>query len=99
VIANPKISGPVNFSSPETADNRSLMATLRRVVGIPFGVPAWRFMIEPVMWLLRTESELVLKSRFVVPEKLMKAGYKFRFAGLEAALREVYEKRKRPAKK
>ena len=95
VIANPKISGPVNFSAPETVDNRSLMATLRRVVGAPFGLPAWRFMIEPIMWLLRTESELVLKSRLVVPEKLLKAGYKFRFSGLEPALRDVYGNRKR----
>ena len=83
------ISGPVNLSSPNPSDNRTLMATLRRVVGAPVGLPAWRFMLEPAMWLLRTEPELVLKSRWVLPERLLAAGFRFSHPSLAEALRDV----------
>jgi NAD dependent epimerase/dehydratase family enzyme len=87
----PSIDGPVNMSAPTQSDNRSLMATLRRIVRMPFGMPAWRFMLEPAMWVLRKESELVLKSRWVAPKVLQDAGYTFRFSELEPALRDAYE--------
>lgn len=83
------IDGPVNLASPQPSDNRTLMATLRRVVGARVGLPAPRFALEPAMWLLRTEPELVLKSRWVVPERLEAAGYRFAWPELEPALRDV----------
>ncbi|MCR2827282.1 epimerase [Microbacterium sp. zg.Y909] len=83
------ISGPVNLSSPHPSDNRTLMRTLRRAVGMPIGLPAWRWMLEPAMWLLRTEPELVLKSRWVVPGMLTEAGFTFRHPHLEPAVREL----------
>jgi len=86
---DPGIAGAVNLAAPGASDNSELMATLRRVVGAPVGLPAWRFMLEPAMWALRTEPELVLKSRWVAPEALTAAGYAFRYAELEPALREV----------
>ncbi|WOF24213.1 DUF1731 domain-containing protein [Microbacterium betulae] len=86
------VSGPVNLSSPHPSDNRTLMATLRRVVGMPVGLPAWRFMLEPAMWLLRTEPELVLKSRWVVPERLLAEGFRFSHPSLAEALRDVAER-------
>lgn len=86
---DPHLVGPVNLAAPEPSDNRGLMATLRRVVGAPIGLPAWRFMLEPAMWVLRTEPELVLKSRWVVPDALTAAGYEFAHPALEPALREV----------
>ncbi|GAB3284146.1 hypothetical protein GCM10027426_24130 [Microbacterium lacusdiani] len=79
----------MNLAAPAPSDNRTLMATLRRAVGAPIGLPAWRFMLEPAMWLLRTEPELVLKSRWVVPERLEAAGYRFAWPELEPALRDV----------
>lgn len=86
---HPTIEGPVNLTAPNPSDNRTLMATLRRVVGAPVGLPAWRFMLEPAMWALRTEPELVLKSRWVVPGVLEEAGFSFRWPQLEPALRDV----------
>lgn len=83
------LHGPVNLAAPHASDNRTLMATLRRVVGMPIGLPAWRFMLEPAMWVLRTEPELVLKSRWVAPERLEAAGYAFAWPELEPALRDV----------
>ncbi|MDI2098184.1 epimerase [Ruicaihuangia caeni] len=89
VIAHPELDGPVNVASPNPSDNRSLMATLRKVVRQPIGLPAFRWMLEPAMWLLRTEPELVLKSRWVLPERLSASGYVFRWPELEPALRDV----------
>jgi len=83
------IAGVVNVVAPEASDNRTLMHTLRRIVGAPFGLPAYRWMLEPAMWALRTESELVLKSRWVAPERLTGAGFAFAHTDLEEALRTV----------
>lgn len=85
----PSIHGAVNMSAPTQTDNRTLMATLRRVVGMPIGMPAWRFMLEPAMWVLRVEPELLLKSRWVAPQVLLDAGYRFAHPELEPALRAV----------
>ncbi|WP_341998082.1 DUF1731 domain-containing protein [Microbacterium sp. LWH7-1.2] len=85
----PEIAGPVNLAAPEASDNRTLMATLRRVVGQPIGLPAYRFMLEPAMAVLRTEPELVLKSRWVAPGMLLSAGYEFAHRDLGSALRTV----------
>ncbi len=79
----------MNLAAPTPTDNRTLMRTLRRVVGAPFGLPSMRWMLELAMWVLRTEPELVLKSRWVLPERLTEAGYRFVRTDLEHALREV----------
>ncbi|MDQ4213877.1 PfkB family carbohydrate kinase [Microbacterium sp. ASV81] len=69
--------------------NRELMRTLRRAVHAPFGIPAWRFMLEPAMLVLGTETELVLKSRWVAPQVLLDAGYVFRFPEIEGAVQDI----------
>ncbi len=81
------LDGLVNLAAPEASDNRTLMATLRRIVGAPIGLPAHRWMLEPAMWALRTEPELILKSRWVQPGRLLAGGYAFRHTSLEEALR------------
>ena len=83
------LEGPVNASSPHPVDNVSMMRTLRKVLRVPFGVPAPRPLLELGTAVIRTETELVLKSRWVVPEKLLAAGYTFEHAELEPALREI----------
>jgi len=83
------IAGPVNIASPYPTDNRTLMRTLRGAVGMRIGLPAWRWMLEPAMWLLRTEPELVLKSRWVVPGTLADAGFAFRHPHLQDAVVSV----------
>jgi NAD dependent epimerase/dehydratase family enzyme len=93
----PNISGVVNVSAPEPSDNRSLMALLRRNVGAPVGLPAFRWMLEPAMWALRTESELILKSRWVIPERLENAGYEFEYSRLADALDDLARPAKHPA--
>ncbi|MFS3128976.1 epimerase [Nocardioides sp. Bht2] len=81
-----EIEGPVNLATMTTSDNRTLMAELRRAVKRPVGLPAWRWMLEPGMFVLRNETELILKSRWVHPEKLTEAGFTFAWPELGPAL-------------
>lgn len=85
-----RLTGPINIASPNPSDNRTLMQTLRKVVGAPFGLPTRRWMLEIGMWTLRTESELILKSRWVLPGTLTDAGFTFAHGDLEAALTGVF---------
>ena len=86
---HPELEGPVNVSAPNPEDNRTLMAILRRVTRRSVGLPAFRWMLELGMFVLRSESELVLKSRWVLPERLTEAGYVFRHPRLEPAIRDI----------
>jgi NAD dependent epimerase/dehydratase family enzyme len=86
---HPDIDGVLNVSSPNVSDNRTVMATIRRILGVPIGLPAFRWMLELGMTILRTEPELVLKSRWVVPEQLTDVGYRFRHPHLGAALTDI----------
>ena len=87
LIGHPELDGAVNASSPHPSDNRALMRTLRGALGIPFGVPAPRPALEVGAALLGTETELILKSRWVVPERLLDAGYRFRHPDLDESIR------------
>lgn len=88
--ANPGLEGPINASAPNPVDNRSFMASVRRVLGVRFGPPTPRWMLELGAIAIRTETELVLKSRWVLPERLIDAGYEFTYPDLEPALRASY---------
>ena len=83
------IDGPVNVTSPNPVENRELMATIRRVLGIRFGLPLYEWMLDVGAFAIRTETELLLKSRWVVPTRLQAAGYEFEHPKLEEALRDI----------
>ena len=96
LIARDDIDGAVNLAAPNPLPNGEFMATLREAYGMPNGIPAPAPLIELAALLLRTESELVLKSRCVVPTRLLDAGFRFAFpAWSEAAEDLVKEWRKR----
>ncbi len=85
------LTGPVNVASPHPVDNREFMATVRRVLGVRVGPPLPRWMLELGAIGIRTETELILKSRWVLPEKLTAAGFTFRYPELEDAIRESFD--------
>jgi uncharacterized protein len=89
LLAHPEIADPINVSSPNPVDNRELMATLRRVLGVRIGIPLFGWMLELGAFAIRTETELLLKSRWVVPSRLLAAGFEFEFPTLEGALRDI----------
>lgn len=84
-----EIAGPVNLAAPHPSTNRELMAALRAAVGARVGVPAPRWLLELGMVALRQESELVLKSRWVVPGTLLEAGFGFTWPDLAPAVQDL----------
>lgn len=87
--ARTDISGPVNVASPDVVDNRELMRLVRRAYGAPFGVPTPAWLLRLGAVLIRTETELVLKSRWVQPQKLLEAGFIFTQPELGRALQGI----------
>lgn len=83
---HPEIEGVVNAASPAPSDNRTFMATVRRVLGVRIGPPLPRWLLELGAIMIRTETELILKSRWVLPERLTEAGFEFRYPSLTPAL-------------
>ena len=89
------LDGVFNASAPHSAENRTFMNSLRRVLGMSLGLPAPRRMLELGSVAIRTETELVLKSRWVSPERLQEAGYHFEYPDLEPALRQIVPERRK----
>lgn len=79
------MAGPVNLAAPNPIPNRAFMRILREAWGIRFGLPAPRAILEIATFFMRTESELVLKSRRVVPGRLLEAGITFDFPDWQTA--------------
>jgi len=93
---NDSLSGVVNVCSPHPLPDRDMMAILRRQFHVPFGLPAPAPLLEIGAFFLRTETELILKSRRVIPGKLPDSGFRFEFPGFEAAVRENLRIRSSP---
>lgn len=89
IIEHESMSGPVNLAAPNPVTNVEFMATIRRVCRAPFGLPASRWMMEIGAFVLRTETELVIKSRRVVPGKLLAGGFSFKFPELKHAIENL----------
>ncbi|MFR9799922.1 TIGR01777 family oxidoreductase [Streptomyces sp. MS06] len=77
LIARDDLDGPVNLASPNPLPHREFMRVLRAARGVPVGLPATRWMAELGAFALRTDTELLLKSRRVVPGRLRAAGFAF----------------------
>ena len=83
------LDGAVNVCAPNPVPNRDFMRELRRAFGMPIGLPAPALLLELGAVFLRTETELVLKSRRVVPGRLLAAGFSFEYPEWPAAAREL----------
>ncbi len=79
LIAHEELAGPLNLASPNPLPYGAFIGALRRAWGMPFGLPATRWMVELGAFALRTESELALKSRRVVPGRLLQSGFAFQW--------------------
>jgi uncharacterized protein (TIGR01777 family) len=86
------IDGSINLAAPQPLPQHAFMAALRTAWGAPVGLPATRWMVEIGAFFLRTETELVLKSRRVVPGRLLDAGFSFEFPRWPAAAGDLVER-------
>jgi NAD dependent epimerase/dehydratase family enzyme len=89
LIDRPDFAGPINLASPVPLPNAEFMSELRRASGTRIGLPATRWMLEIGAVFLGTESELILKSRRVVPGRLLRDGFSFQFPEWKAAALEL----------
>jgi uncharacterized protein len=89
LVAHEEIDGPVNLAAPTPLPYASFMRILREAVRAPFGLPATAWMAEIGAFFLRTDTELILKSRRVVPGRLLEAGFAFEHAAWSEACREL----------
>ena len=89
LIATQDFAGVVNLASPHPLPNRDFLRALRDAWGTRVGLPTTSWMIEIGTFLMRTESELVLKSRQVVPGRLLAAGFQFTFPDWPMAAQDL----------
>ena len=92
LIDNPSISGPVNVAAPTPLPNADFMRELRHAWGVPVGLPSTEWMLEIGAFFLRTETELILNSRRVVPGRLLEGGFTFAFPHWPNAARDLCAK-------
>lgn len=86
LIDNEELSGVFNLCVPKPTNNRVLMRTLRNVLNVPFGINHPKPLLELGAKILGTETELVLKSRNVIPKRLLNHGFQFRYTTIANAL-------------
>jgi NAD dependent epimerase/dehydratase family enzyme len=89
LIDRDDIDGPVNVAAPNPLPNAEFMRLLREACGASFGLPATRWMLEIGAVFMRTETELILKSRRVVPARLIEHGFQFKYPTWADAARDL----------
>jgi uncharacterized protein (TIGR01777 family) len=92
LIEHEDLEGPVNLASPNPLPNAEFMAVLRETWGHPLGIPAPELILEVGARVFGSETELILKSRRVVPTKLLRSGFQFEFPTWAEAARELCER-------
>ena len=93
-----EMTGAVNIASPRPLPNREFMGVLREAWGTKLGLPAAEWMLEIGTRLMQSETELVLKSRRVVPARLRQAGFEFQFPDWPEAAQDLCRKWREQAK-
>ena len=93
IIDHQRLAGVVNIAAPNPLPQKDFMRELRRAAGIRVGLPAAAWMLEVGAMLMRTETELILKSRRVVPTRLLESGLAFDFPRWSEAVDDLVRRR------
>lgn len=94
LIDREHLDGVVNLAAPNPLPNKDFMAQLRQAWGMPVGLPARKWMLEIAAFFHRTETELLLKSRRVVPRRLLEDGFAFQYPEWPGAARALCRRRR-----
>lgn len=97
LIEQQGVTGAVNLAAPAPLPQAEFMRELRRAWGVPVGLPATRWMAAVGAFVLRTDAELTLKSRRVVPRRLLDGGFRFRWPDWREAAQDLVRRSRRPA--
>ncbi len=93
IIEHPSLSGPVNLASPNPVTNADFMTAIQKLCNRPFGLPVPRWLLEIGAFFLRTETELLIKSRRVAPARLLASGFSFLHPHLLPALEQLTDRK------
>jgi uncharacterized protein (TIGR01777 family) len=93
LAGNPLLDGVFNVTAPECPEQRDFQQVLREQVAMPIGLPATEWMVKLGAWALGTEAELVLKSRWAEPARLLDEGFRFRWTRWEPAANDLLQRR------
>ncbi len=89
LLENENLEGNFNVCVPKPTDNTTLMKSLQKALGIPFGIPQPKLLLNLGTRFIGTETELILKSRNVIPERLLNEGFKFKFTKINLAIKNL----------
>jgi uncharacterized protein len=89
LIEHEELEGAINIAAPNPLTNAEFMRALRAAWSVPFGLPAFEWMLEVGAFVLNSETELILKSRRVVPMRLLRSGFTFQFPTWPDAARDL----------
>jgi uncharacterized protein len=95
LVAQEEFCGPINVASPNPLPNQDFMRLLRKAWGVNVGIPASKWILEVGAFFLRTETELTLKSRRVVPGILLNSGFEFQFPEWRGAAEDLVQRWRR----
>lgn len=88
-MLNRNVDGVFNVTGPQPIDNQTFMKTFRKIHGSIIGLPSPKWLLTFGSALIGTEPELILKSRWIIPKRLLQEGYRFQFTSLDAALKDL----------
>ena len=88
-IIEKELSGSINVVSPLPVRNEEFMKKLQKEIGIPFGLLISKSMLEIGARIIKTETELVLKSRNVIPKRLTENGFEFQFGDIDKTFKNL----------
>jgi len=89
LMQHPQVDGVINCTAPEAVKNHQLMRVIRRAYGTSIGLPAPQWLLEIGAVVIGTETELILKSRWVAPKRLLDSGFQFQFSQLQYAVNDI----------
>jgi hypothetical protein len=89
IIESENLEGAINITAPKPLPNEEMMNQLRKKLKVPFGIPSPIWLLELASIFIKTETELMLKSRNVYPEILLENGFQFRYDTFEKALENL----------
>lgn len=88
ILLHNDMNGIINCTAPGFIQNAQMMQLIRKACNVKFGLPAPKWLLELGAMMIGTETELILKSRWVMPKVLLDSGYKFRYPDFEQAIKE-----------
>lgn len=89
LILNQNTTGAFNLCVPKPTDNATMMQDFRKIIGIPFGIPSPKLVLKIGSAFINTEPELILNSRNVIPKKLLKNGFQFKYPTITTAVKNL----------